>query len=386
MVKGEVHHVNFERPLTDDPGSSYTLPSRYYTDPAIFDLERERIFHRSWMYFCHASQIADPDDYLADTIIDQGIFVLRDRHGELRGFHNVCQHRAHQLVEGSGNVKAIITCPYHAWAYGLDGSLRTARNCDHVAGFDKSDFSLRPVQVEVMCGLVFVNLDPGATALAQQAPNLAADIQRELPCWNDLKIAEVYDFGGRAMEAGWKVVIDNYVECYHCEVSHPQFCDLICMPTYEHTIDGITTLQKGWDVRHDNSAYHLPEDARMPHSLFWYVWPTTTINVMPGDGDLMISNVVPVGPLLSRFVSHRLSVDGAPDRPDRRNYLENVLGVEDLMLCESVQRGLFSRGYDQGRFIVDDQKSGIGEHVVHHFHRMVMDALTDQDNVPKRSR
>ena len=377
MAKGDFHHVNFGRPLTDDPGCSYTLPSHYYTDPAIYNLEKERIFYRSWMYFCHASQIADPGDYLAGTIIDQGIFVLRDRHGELHGFHNVCQHRAHQLVRGSGNVKATITCPYHAWAYGLDGSLRTARNCDQVAGFDKSDFSLRPVQVEIMCGLVFVNLDPDAAPLAQQAPNLAADIRRELPYWNDLKITEVYDFGGRAMEAGWKVVIDNYVECYHCEVAHPQFSDLICMPTYEHTIDGITALQKGWDVRHENSAYHLPENARMPHSLFWYVWPTTTINVLPGDGDLLITNAVPVGPLSTRFVNHRLSTDGAPDNPDRRNYLENVLGVEDILLCESVQRGLFSRGYDQGRFIVDDEMSGIGEHVVHHFHRMVMDALAD---------
>ena len=377
MASGRVLEVDFGRPLTADPGRSYTLPSRYYTDPDIFELEKERIFYRSWVYFCHASQIAEPGDYLADTIIDDPVFVLRDRKGELRGYHNVCQHRAHHLLEGAGNVKATITCPYHAWAYGLDGTLRTARNCEHVPGFDKAEFSLRPVQVEEMCGLVFVNLDSEAPPLAEQAPNLAADIQSELPYWNDLSLSEVYDFGGRAMDAGWKVVIDNYLECYHCEVAHPQFCDLIRMPTYENTIDGITALQKGWDIRHDNSAYDLARDSRMPHSLFWYVWPITTINVMPGDGDIMITKAVPVGHLQTRFASYRLSPDGAADKPDRRNYLENVLGTEDLLLCESVQRGLFSRGYDQGRFIVDGETSGVGEHVVHHFHRLVQDALAD---------
>ncbi len=377
MAHGAVLDVDFSRPLSDDAARSYTLPSRYYTDPAIYELEKERIFYRSWMYLCHASQVPEPGDYLAGAVIDQGVFVVRDRNGDLRGFHNVCQHRAHQLLEGSGTLKAVITCPYHAWAYGLDGSLRTARNCEHVASFDKGEFSLRPVGVEVMCDMVFVNLDCEAAPLAEQAPGLAGAIAAELPYWNDLELAETYDFGGRAMEAGWKVVIDNYVECYHCEVAHPQFCDIISMPAYEHTIDGITALQKGWEVRHDNSAYHLEPDARMPHSLFWYVWPTTTINVMPGDGDLLITSAVPTGHLSTRFVNHRLSPGGRPDSPDRRKYLENVLGTEDLLLCESVQRGLFSRGYDQGRFIVDDERSGIGEHVVHHFHRLVREALAD---------
>ena len=381
----EVLQVEFARPLGPDPRRSYTLPSRYYTDPAIFELEREKIFYRSWMYLCHASEVARPGDYLAGSILDQDVFVVRDRSDQLRAYYNVCQHRAHRLVEGSGTIKAAITCPYHAWAYGLDGQLRTARNSEGVEGFDKAQFSLKPVRVEVLCNLVFVNLDDDAKPLASQAPNLEADICRELPFWNDLTLAETYDFGGRAMEAGWKVVIDNYVECYHCEVAHPQFCDIISMPTYENTIDGITARQKGWDVRHDNSAYHLARDARMPHSLFWYVWPTTTINVLPGDGDLLIVTAVPVNHLATRFISYRFSPDGKPDSEDRRNYLENVLGTEDMLLCESVQRGLFSRGYDQGRFIVDSEDSGVGEHVVHHFHRMVREALDDQGSEPNRS-
>jgi len=114
-------------------------------------------------------------------VVGQPVYVVRGREGELRGFHNVCQHRAHQLLEGSGNVKALITCPYHAWAYGMDGSLRTTRNCENVKGFDKADFGLPHVQVETVANLVFVNPDMDAAPIAGQAPNLEADIRPTCP-------------------------------------------------------------------------------------------------------------------------------------------------------------------------------------------------------------
>lgn len=378
MTQGNVLAVDFGRPLSDDPEFSYTLPSRYYTDPAIFELEKEKIFHRSWSFVCHANRLAEPGDYVAGDVVGQPVFVLRDRRGVLRGFHNVCQHRAHELVSGAGRLKTMIVCPYHAWAYGLDGTLRAARNCDAVAGFDKADFGLRPVRVETLCNLVFANLDMDARPIAELAPNLEADIRGRVPYLDELEPAEVYDFGGRPIDAGWKVVVDNYVECYHCEPAHPAFSDIICMPTYEHTIDGITARQVGRDVRRRNTAYPLAEDARMPHSVFWYLWPTTTINVLPDDdGDLMVTQILPDGPFRTRFVNHRFARDGAPDKEARRDYVQNVLGVEDTLLCESVQRGLFSKGYDQGRFIVDASRGGVGEHVVHFFHTMVRDALEE---------
>ena len=314
MAQAQIREEEFRLPLTDDPTFSYTLPSRYYTDPEIFELEKEKIFHRSWTYLCHASQVRNAGDYVADSVAGQGVFAVRGRDGELRAFHNVCQHRAHELVRGSGTSKAVITCPYHAWAYGLDGELRTARNCEHVRGFDRRDFGLKPVRVEVLCDLVFVNLDPDATPLAALAPGLAADIRARLPYWDELETAEVYDFGGRPIEAGWKVVVDNYIECYHCDVAHPDFADLICMPSYRHAIDGITARQSGPDIRRDNNAYPVAGDAAVQQSLFWYVWPTTTINVMPGNGDMMITRIVPQNHLRTRFVNHRL----APRRARRR--------------------------------------------------------------------
>ena len=245
MAPSNVVHAAFPKPLTEDATRSYTLPAGYYTDPEIFELEKERIFYRTWQYVGPASEVAKAGDYMTTNVVDQGVFVIRGRDGELRAFYNVCQHRAHELLQGKGNVKAVITCPYHAWAYAPDGSLRTARNCEMVAGFDKKDFGLRPVRVEEFCNLVFVNLDDDAAPLAEQAPNLEASIRAFVPNYDELAFTGTGTFGDSVMQAGWKVVVDNYVECYHCGPAHPAFADMIDMACYEHTIDGISAFQLG---------------------------------------------------------------------------------------------------------------------------------------------
>ncbi|MBT4908230.1 MAG: Rieske (2Fe-2S) protein, partial [Rhodospirillaceae bacterium] len=192
--------------FTDDPTTTFTLPSPWYFKPEVFEKEKEEIFFKSWRVVCHASELANPGDYATVDIHGQGVFALRGRDGNLRAFYNVCQHRAHELLQGSGNVKAVITCPYHAWAYGSDGALRTARNCENVKGFDKADFGLKSVRIEELCGLIFFNLDDDAVPLAQQAPGLEADIRAQIPYWDELELTDIYDFGGRPIEAGWKVV------------------------------------------------------------------------------------------------------------------------------------------------------------------------------------
>jgi len=374
VLKGDFGGA-FKRPFNEDAEGSWTLPSRYYTDPAVWEAEKEKIFYRSWIYVCHESQIAKPGDYTTTKIIDQNVAVVRGRDGALRAFYNVCQHRAHELLTGQGNLKAVITCPYHAWAYDLEGKLRTARNCEKVKGFDKADFTLPQVRVETLLGLVFVNLDPDAVPFAQQAPELEADIRASIPHWDEIVFTNSYDFGGRPIEAGWKVVVDNYVECYHCATAHPAFADMIEMPAYEHTTHGITARQLGPRTHADNSAYKLTPEDRTTQAFFWYLWPTTTINMLPGRGDVMITSVVPHGPGRTAFRNDRFAVGGDPEIAERHDYLQNILGVEDMDLCESVQRGLVSKGYDQGRFMVDEARTGEGEHVVHFFHKLVFDAL-----------
>ena len=122
-----------------DPERAWTLPGKYYYDPLIYRRELETIFYRNWQYACHVSRLAEPGMYFVRDIGDQSIVVLRDSGGEIRAFHNVCQHRAHRLLEGEGRVRDAITCPYHAWRYGLSGELRFARGSDQVAGFPGDD-------------------------------------------------------------------------------------------------------------------------------------------------------------------------------------------------------------------------------------------------------
>ena len=153
------------RTSVTEGGPVHALEARDYTDPTVYDEEKRQIFTRTWQFACHASELASPGDYVAFEIFELPMFVVRDGDHSIRAFHNVCMHRAHLLVEGSGNAKALV-CPYHSWTYELDGRLRRAPNQDKVPGFDPSAICLTAARIENFCGFVFVNLDPDAAPMA----------------------------------------------------------------------------------------------------------------------------------------------------------------------------------------------------------------------------
>lgn len=368
--------TDYDKPLTETAEASYTLPSYLYTDPDVYALEKQRIFYRTWQYVGHVGLLQNPGDYVTARICDQNVFVMRGDDGELRAFFNVCQHRAHELLpDGHGNVERAIVCPYHAWAFQKDGALRGAPHAQNRPGFDKSAFALKPVRMEVFLNSVFVNLDPQAESLAAQASDLEADIRARLPFFDDLAAAVLDDnLGMTNVKAGWKVVVDNYVECYHCDHAHPAFADLICMDSYQHDTFGIWARQLGGDIRPDNSAYPVSGDQDQLYSAFWFLWPNTTINYLQGSRQLNISAIRPFDLETSCFMGHSMSVTGDFDQ-GLQTYAANVLIPEDVALCESVQRGLHSMGYDQGPIIADEHRTGRGENALHFFHRLVQQSL-----------
>jgi carnitine monooxygenase subunit len=375
MATAKLIYPAFDKPLSEDAERSWTLPARYYVDPAIYEAEREKIFFKSWQYVGHKSQLPKPGDYVTGYIIDQPVFVLRDRSGELRGYYNVCLHRAHELLKDSGSLRsAAITCPYHAWAYDFEGTLRAAPNCKHVKDFNVEDFHLTPVRVEMFAGFVFVNLDPDATPLKDQVGWLETDLREHVPGFDELKFYGPMSFGNAHTKANWKVVVDNYVECYHCPKAHPDFADMIEMTEYKTDIIGPVSRQLGLNTKPKNSAYEFSPDAPVTHAAFWYLWPNTTFNMLPGETQLTVAVVQPSGVEECIFWAHAYGHKAERD-PARLAYGREVLGPEDTNLCESVQRGLHSRTYKQGRIIVDPERSGIAEHGIHHFHRMVKQAL-----------
>jgi len=364
------------RGFRNEPERSYTLPARYYVDPAVYAREAEAIFFRSWMYAAHVSALARPGDYVTVRVLDQNLIVIRGKDGILRGFYNVCQHRAHELLTGRGNAK-VVTCPYHAWSYHADGRLRTARGAEKVAGFDKAAFCLKPVRVEAFVGFVFVNLDPDAVPLAEQAGDLEAEVRAYCPEPEKLVLARTKDY---AIAGNWKNSLDNFLECYHCHVAHSDFCDLVDMTTYRSVCHDIWSSHCGRSRATQNRAYAYTGGAAAERFGSWFLWPNLCLEVFPGAPNINVFLHEPTGPEGTRhaFEFYMESATPTAEQEDAIRYIDQVLQVEDIRLVESVQRGLRSRGYDQGRFIVDDGRTDMSEHAVHHFHGLVIGALGAQ--------
>jgi len=362
-----------DRPLDRDPARSLILPSHLYTSPEVFAREREAIFFKSWHLGGHVSDLPEPGSYITAAIHDQGVFICRGKDGRLRGFYNVCAHRAHELLTGTGRAR-VITCPYHAWSYHLTGELRSARGAEALQGFEPKEFCLTPVKVETLGPLVFYNLDPHAEPLAPRIGGLLEEIESHIPGFALMRRVEA---GSSVIEANWKVGVDNYLECYHCAPAHPAFADLVDLDAYRSICHEIHSSHIGRKVRPQNKAFDFDPEAPVQLSGFWWLWPMATVNLMPGDPGFALFWWNPLSPTRSEQIYISYSPDGQRTEPQERarSYSGNILSIEDNRICESVQRGLASRGYRQGRFIVDPERSEISEHAVHHFHRLVAEAL-----------
>ncbi|MEM1198445.1 MAG: aromatic ring-hydroxylating dioxygenase subunit alpha [Pseudomonadota bacterium] len=353
---------------------SFTLPAHWYYEPEIFRLEHEAIFYKTWWYQCHASDIANPGDYYAGAVMDQSIFLVRGDDGEIRAFYNVCSHRAHPLVEGEGNARLIV-CPYHQWCYQSDGRFRGARGRDTLKEWIPDNANLKPVRVESYGGFLFVNLDADAAPLAEQAPKLLQDMYDSCPKLDGLRRAERYE---RTVAANWKTVIDNNHECNHCAVNHKSLLELV---DYESKAvwsdDGITFSHAVENKSPTGGAYDVAEDENAQASLFGYIFPCQIPLFFPGSPSCAMFQVIPTGPetTLERWDFYFASDEPSQQERDFIEFIKTVLIPEDVGLCEQVQRGLHSRGYTQGRFVVDRERPEFSEHHVHFFQKMVHDAL-----------
>ncbi|MDB6082536.1 MAG: putative dioxygenase alpha subunit, partial [Gammaproteobacteria bacterium] len=150
----------------EDQAAGYTLPARFFYDEAVFEREKTKIFFKSWHLVGHVNELREPGSFMTHEIFEQSILVVAGRDGQIRAFHNVCQHRGNRLVGSRRGKVSMLTCGYHAWTYSLDGCLRGASHTQSVAGFDKASHGLKPVQVAVFASFVFINLDQHAKSIA----------------------------------------------------------------------------------------------------------------------------------------------------------------------------------------------------------------------------
>ena len=217
-------------------GLEPTLPSSWYRSDGVFALEKERIFCREWLCVGREEELPAPGAHRVLALFGESVLLVRNREGRLRAFYNVCRHRGSRLCRengaeagpaharlGGGIAAGRITCPYHQWTYDLDGRLLAAPYLTGEPQFDKSRFSLYPVGVECWGGFVFLHLTPaGAAPLAGQLTGIAERIAR-YPL-QELRIGHTIRYD---VAANWKVICENYNECYHCAGVHPELCAVV---------------------------------------------------------------------------------------------------------------------------------------------------------------
>jgi len=199
------------------PPAAFTLEQSWYIDPAVFRRESERVFARSWIAAGRSDALASPGEFFLMEIAGESLIVTRGADRRIRAFYNVCRHRGTRIcTQESGTFKGSLQCPYHAWTYGLDGTLQVARNMEGVADFDRADYPLRQAHVAELYGFIFVALEP-----AQAFDEAFRPLVGRFNAWGIDKLRSrrriEYD-----VACNWKFVFQNYSECYHCPVIHPQ--------------------------------------------------------------------------------------------------------------------------------------------------------------------
>jgi Rieske 2Fe-2S family protein len=339
------------------PRLAPALESHFYRDPALAELEEQRIFARSWQLVAHVSQLPSAGDYLTGTAGSQPVLVLRDEEGTLRAFRNVCRHRGSRLLNGSGQCGKAIRCLYHGWTYRLDGELIGVPEGRSIRDLNKGDLGLFPARVETLCGLVFVNLDIHAQPLAEQVAGLPERLAR-------YPIAELKPSGSwdGVQPANWKVVVDNYNEGYHIPIGHPGLMRLLDYKRYN------VEVHKGWvwfeaplrDRPSGNPverAYQrlvspmpglLEEDGRVWRYAF--IYPNTMIDLYPDQ--VTTWRIIPDGPLGSRDAARAYRHPRAGLRTRLAQFANNRMNKavtqEDIDLVQNVQAGLETRGFELG--------------------------------------
>jgi phenylpropionate dioxygenase-like ring-hydroxylating dioxygenase large terminal subunit len=318
---------------------SLTLPFAWYSDEELLRRERARIFARTWQYAGRSAEVAEPGSFLATDAGGIPIVVTRDAAGELRAFLNVCRHRGTVLLEGCGR-RNTIQCHYHAWTYDLDGSLRNAPRSEREPGFDRREWSLLPASVGTWGPFLFVNPDPDAVSLEEWLGDLPEILARDI----DIDALEFHSRVEFGLDANWKIVAENFLECYHCPTAHPSFSDAIDVHPDRYLLEPHLTFSAQFATLRSTGA----------KGQFHLLYPTTDINVFPGPPNLSIGPMVPTGVgRTERYLDYFFAPD--VDEQWREDFfeLDAQVGVEDAALVESVHRGMSSGMLERGRLLLD---------------------------------
>ena len=356
-----------ELKIETDIARAWTLPSSLYWERSVFAREKEKIFLRTWQVVGHSSQVANPGDYFTIDLVGEPLVIVRGLDGHLRGFYNVCRHRAGPPAEGCGSRK-LFRCGYHGWTYSLDGSLLNATEIEGVENFRAEDFSLMPVRLEEWFNLIFVNLDPAARPLLEFLGELPVQA-RKFP-FGEMKLFERRSYD---MKCNWKTYIDNYLEGYHLPSVHPglnrelDYNAYVVEPYPSHVrqFSPIRGAQPG-----DAEPRRYQEAREDLTTYYFWIFPNWMLNCYPDNVSLNL--VLPLEPerTLAIFDWYLPEADHTSPAAKASVDFSDQVQIEDVAICETVQRNLHSRSYSRGRFSVKQEKG------VHAFHRMYAEMMS----------
>ncbi len=325
-----------------------TIPSSWYWNPAFHQLEQECIFGTTWQAVGHISKLRHAGDQIVATVAGNPILVVRGSDHELRAFFNVCRHRGGPIATEDCTSK-VLQCKYHGWTYLLDGSLRGTPKFDRTELFDKKDYGLLSVPLEVWEGVLFVNLSrdkPGISSL------LHGIKERIAP--NDLSIKTFHHRAVYEINCNWKVYVDNYLEGYHIPYVHPELATLLDYQQY------VTETSEYYSLQHSpltgkNTLYGSGGSA-----FYYFIFPNFMLNILPGR--LQTNVVVPLSPNRTKVIFDYL-YDDISSEAAHKMIADDIecshkVQLEDVEICEHVQLGLQSQAYHKGRFS-PDAESGV---------------------------
>lgn len=334
--------------------SATTLPAQAYADPAFHAFERDAIFARSWQLVGRADQLREAGDHVVAEVAGRPVIAVRGSDGVLRGFFNVCRHRAGPLALENGNARQL-RCKYHGWTYTLEGQLRSAHEMEAARGFDVACIHLDPVHVAEWEGLVFAAVEQPAVEIDELMAGIRERIRPiELPQMH-FQVRDVYD-----IECNWKAYVDNYLEGYHLPHVHPGLNKLLDYRSYAtHTTAWHSWQQSPLDG--DRGPYKAGE------AFYYFIWPNLMLNILPDR--LQVNQVVPLSHRRCRVIFDYCYADAGSEVAHEaiaadREFSDEVQ-KEDVDICERVQIGLESGSYRAGR-ISPRRESG-----VHHFQELV---------------
>jgi len=353
-----------------------TLQQRYFLSPDIFAEELEKIFARQWVLVGHQSQLGEAGNYFIAEVAGESLILASDQRSTIRGFYNVCRHRGSRLLEDQNGNAAAIQCPYHAWTYGLDGRLLGVPHMSDVPGFNKTDYSLHPVNLALWEGFIFVNLADASTRLrrstARQAERdgytslekwfapLAGKFSRwNLPALRSAKRVE-YDVRGN-----WKLIFENYSECYHCLGVHPELSKISPYDSAENDLTegpflgGFMRIAKGKSLTMSGNACALgiadkeEEGEEAKHRVFYYsIFPNMLLSLHPDY--VMVHQLWPQSPertlILCDWFFHQEAFGRGDFNPDDAIQFWDMVNRQDWHVCELSQQGISSRAYEPGPY------------------------------------